>query len=130
MTNQKFTRQQRLLNPKEFQRVLEQPTLRATQQTFLLLARENALPVARIGFVLSKRRVRLAVARNRAKRIIRESFRRQNEMLCGLDVVVMARDGLATLTSAELRVLVERQFQYLAKKRVPVPANPVCGNAS
>ncbi|MFP5383336.1 MAG: ribonuclease P protein component, partial [Gammaproteobacteria bacterium] len=46
----------------------------------------------------------------------RESFRRRLPELAGLDIVVMARDGLATLEGSALRTAVDRQFQYLAGK--------------
>ncbi len=117
MTSQAFTRDLRLLTPADFKRVMDAPSLRASQGGFVLLARDNGLAVARIGFVLPKRRVPRAVARNRVKRIIRESFRRQQPLLAGLDIVVMARDGLAALDKAALRSAVDRQFQYLAGKR-------------
>ena len=113
----RFRPGQRLLLPSQFQRVMDAPTLRASHAAFVLLACENASPVARIGFVLPKRRVRLAVARNRVKRIIRESFRQHQAPLAGLDIVVMARDGLATLDPATLRTAADRQFEYLAGKR-------------
>lgn len=113
----RFYRTLRLLVPAEFQRVMEGPTLRASHAGFVLLARENGLPCARIGFVLPKRRIRLAVARNRVKRIIRESFRHHQAALAGLDIVVMARDGLATLEPTVLRATADRQFQYLAGKK-------------
>lgn len=116
MTGLSFTREHRLLTPSAFKFVLDAPALRASQPGFILLARENGLVVARIGFVLPKRRIRHAVARNLVKRIIRESFRRQLPGLAGLDIVVMARDGLSTLEGPILRTAVDRQFQYLAGK--------------
>jgi ribonuclease P protein component len=128
MTTRSFTRQHRLLSPRDFQRVMDKPLLRATQNGFLLLACENELDVARIGFVLSKRRVRLAVARNRIKRIIRESFRQQQDLLRGLDIVVMARDGLATLENPALHAAIERQFQHLVKKRSLAVSPPAADN--
>ena len=111
-----FPRSRRLLTPADFKRVLDAPTLRASHATFVLLARENDAAVARIGFVLPKRRVRHAVARNRVKRIMREAFRRQHAALSGLDIVVMARDGLPALDKPALRAAADRQLQYLAGK--------------
>ncbi|MFZ5722189.1 MAG: ribonuclease P protein component [Pseudomonadota bacterium] len=116
----RFRPHQRLRTPAGFRRVMDAPALRASHSGFVLLACENGLPEARIGFVLPKRRVRTAVARNRVKRIIRESFRCHQVLLAGLDIVVMARDGLAALAPAELRTAADRQFQYLAGKRRPL----------
>lgn len=117
MPSDVFLRSHRLLTPADFRRVMDNPALRASQPGFLLLASENGLPEARIGFVLPKRRVRLAVARNRVKRIIRESFRRRQALLAGLDIVFMARDGLDRIDNPDLRARLEQQFQYLARKR-------------
>lgn len=113
----RFRPSQRLLVPADFRRVMDAPTFRASHSGFVLLACENGLPVARIGFVLPRRRVRLAVARNLVKRIIRESFRAHQVVLAGLDIVVMARDGLASLDARTLRATADRQLLYLAGKR-------------
>ena len=116
-----FHRRHRLLTPRDFKRVMDAPSMRASQGGFVLLASENGLDTARIGFVLPKRRISHAVARNRVKRIMRESFRRQQPILAGLDIVVMARDGLAALDNAAMRAAIDRQFQYLATRRQPRP---------
>lgn len=115
-----FPRAHRLLTPADFKRVMDAPNCRASHASFVLLAQTNHKTVARIGFVLPKRRVRLAVARNRVKRIIRESFRHHQALLAGLDIVVMARDGLAALEPAALRAAADRQFRHLASKRPSV----------
>ncbi len=52
----------------------------------------NNLPVTRLG-VAATRRLGDAVRRNRAKRLVREVFRR-NKMLPGFDVVVVPRPEL------------------------------------
>lgn len=115
--NRTFPRSHRLLRPSEFKQVMDAPQLRASHTSFVLLARASDAGVARIGFVLPKRRIRLAVARNRIKRIIRESFRVHQDTLIGLDIVVMARDGLAALDNPTVRAAIDRQFQYLASRR-------------
>lgn len=117
MPNLTFPRDCRLLRPSEFKQVMDAPQFRASHASFILLARANDAANARIGFVLPKRRVRLAVARNRVKRIIRESFRVHQQSLAGLDIVVMARDGLPALDNNALRAAIDRQFQYLASRR-------------
>ena len=49
----------------------------------------NGADVARLGTAVPKRYVKTAVLRNRIKRIIRESFRHNQETLAGFDVVVV-----------------------------------------
>lgn len=124
-----FPRTCRLLTPAAFKRVMDAPVCRASHQHFVLLAIENQTMVARIGFILPKRRIRLAVARNLVKRIIRESFRHQQPLLAGLDIVVMARDGLALLEPLALRAAIDRQFQYLANKRQALRARKPADDA-
>lgn len=41
--------------------------------------------------VVAKRNVRLAVARNKIKRLVRESFRQEQQRLQGLDIVVVIK---------------------------------------
>lgn len=53
-----------------------------------LWARPNNLGRARLGMIVGKRILKLAVARNRSRRIIREAFRQLQAELHGLDVVV------------------------------------------
>jgi ribonuclease P protein component len=53
-----------------------------------LSLRENALPLSRLALVVPKRLLPRAVDRNRARRLIREAFRRNQGLLTGLDLVV------------------------------------------
>lgn len=50
-----------------------------------------------MGLILSKRIIPLAVTRNRVKRLLRESFRRHQQELAGLDIIILARKGLGDL---------------------------------
>lgn len=50
---------------------------------------------ARLGMVVAKRNVKLAVDRNKLKRLIRESFRLQHQQMQGLDVVVVVKKDFA-----------------------------------
>ena len=62
-----------------------------------MLARRGPPGPARLGLAIAKKRIRRASARNRIKRLVRESFRYHAAELCGLDVVVLARgDGAAS----------------------------------
>lgn len=54
---------------------------------------------ARLGIVVAKRYVKLAVARNKLKRLIRESFRQQQQVLSGLDVVVIVKKNFDTVAN-------------------------------
>lgn len=58
---------------------------------FTVLSRPNGKTGARLGLAISKKNCRLAVQRNRLKRVVRESFRSHKEALGGIDVVVMCQ---------------------------------------
>jgi ribonuclease P protein component len=86
---------------------------------FTLLASENALGVCRLGLATS-RRVGGAVERNRAKRLLRESFRRnKSEPLRGLDLVLVPKREIVGLrlgdVEAEYRLRVARLLRRRAR---------------
>lgn len=65
-----------------------------------MLARPNDLNEARLGLIVAKKNVRLAVKRNRIKRVVRESFRLNQQNLETLDIIFLARRGLDKLEPA------------------------------
>ncbi len=69
---------------------------------FTVLSRENRNKGARLGLAISKKSCRLAVQRNRLKRIVRESFRSHKETLSGLDFVVMCQAAAARASNKSL----------------------------
>ncbi len=56
-----------------------------------MYVRPNGLSLARIGIIASKRVASRAIDRNRAKRLVREAFRKARHRLGGVDVVVELR---------------------------------------
>jgi len=97
----RFTRQQRLLKAKEYQFVFEQ-AYKSTDPYFTVLARANQQQFTRLGLTIAKKRVLLAVKRNRIKRLIRESFRHHQFSLAGIDAVVLARNGIDQINNRTL----------------------------
>jgi ribonuclease P protein component len=80
---------------------------------FALYLKKNSLTYARLGIVLAKKSVRFANDRNQIKRIIRESFRQQQQLLAGFDILVVGYHQLNMLKKAELRELIDHQWQRL-----------------
>lgn len=107
MTNRCFTRQRRLLKPEEFKRVFNNTELRGSTSHLLILAGTSESSSARLGFVISKKQIKLAVQRNRVKRLVRESFRHNAEQLQKLDFVVQARSGLTELDNQQIREMID-----------------------
>ena len=57
--------------------------------------RFNKTNSARLGFAISKKSLRLAVSRNRIKRIARSMFVKQQSKLMGLDLIITYRTNLS-----------------------------------
>ena len=112
-----FGREKRLLKPRHFKAVFDSPSGKAPGKSVLLLARANDLGHPRLGLVIGKKSVKLAVERNRLKRVIRDSFRLNQELLGGLDIVVVARKGLGDLQNPELHQQFGKLWKRLARQR-------------
>jgi ribonuclease P protein component len=99
MSGSDFRPDERIRRRAHFQQVYEQGIrIRGRYSTMFVLA--NQLKVGRLG-IAATRKLGGAVVRNRAKRLIREVFRR-NKLAAGLDVVVVPR---RELLSTSLSVL-------------------------
>jgi ribonuclease P protein component len=97
---------------------------------FHLRYRPNGLAHARLGLAISKRASKLAVERNRLKRLLRESFRRVRDQLPPVDVVVMAREQAVSLSGAELLAEADALWRRLAAIRLePAAAVESASNA-
>lgn len=88
---------------------------RSRDKMFTVLSRENGDGPARLGLAISKKHCRLAVGRNRLKRIVRESFRQHKEMLAGLDVVVMNQPAAQQADNRALFDSLSRHWQRCCK---------------
>lgn len=107
MSETSFKRESRLLKPQEFKQVFDKTEWRSSSPQLLLLATSNEQNQARLGFVLAKKQIKLAVDRNRIKRIVRESFRHNKHEIAAIDLVVLGRKGLAELDNHELRAMID-----------------------
>lgn len=111
----RFSRDRRLTRPHEYARVFKQ-SQRSVDRCFTVLYRPNALGRPRLGLAITRKRVRKAVARHRIKRQVRESFRLAQCLLVGLDVIVLARDGTATLAGDQIRVSLAKHWQRIHQR--------------
>lgn len=111
-----FTKAQRLLNAADFKLVFDQCCYRVSHKHCLILAVDNQYELGRLGIVVAKKNIKLAVNRNRVKRLIRESFRQQQHHLVGIDAIVLARRGLDQLDNADIHTTFETLWQKISKK--------------
>jgi ribonuclease P protein component len=104
-----FARRERLRRRAEFQQVYERGT-RMHGRFFTVFLLPGEPSAGRLGIAATKK-LGGAVQRNRAKRLIREVFRR-NKIARGFDVVVVPKremlDASLTTLEAEYRNIVER----------------------
>ncbi|MGB5353487.1 MAG: ribonuclease P protein component [Woeseia sp.] len=96
-----FSRNERLPDKAAFSQVFANAR-RSRDRSFTVLFRKSQRANARLGMAIAKKNCRLAVARNRLKRIIRESFREHQATLGGLDIVVMNNKGAESMSNLEL----------------------------
>jgi ribonuclease P protein component len=87
--DQAFARRYRLTRTDEFSSVFG--FRRAIRGSLLIIhyqPRATGLADARLGMVIGKKLLKKAVDRNRARRVIREQFRRQRSQLPACDLIV------------------------------------------
>lgn len=104
-----------MLDAGAYRRVFDHADAKASHRHLLILARNNTLEHHRLGLVIAKKHVRLAVQRNRVKRVIREFFRQQPCQGDALDIIVLARNGLDQLDNAALSSILRQQWQKLTQ---------------
>ncbi len=116
MTEFRYPRRLRLLTGRDFQSVFDDVQLKVPDQPILILARPNNLSHPRLGFVISKKNIRQAVKRNRVRRIIRESFRLNQDNLPAVDMIILARQGLGELENDQVHKLMKKCWSRLINK--------------
>lgn len=111
-----FSKKLRLLGAADYQPVFKNARYKVSSQYILILAVANNLARPRIGLVIAKKNVAKAVQRNRVKRIFRESFRHNQRLLPALDIVILARSGLDSLSNELVHTNIERLWLELTNK--------------
>lgn len=110
MTGNKLSKKQRIVKASLFREAFAQ-NRSFVGRYMVLWIREAGDASLRLGVVTSKKVSRLAVERNRVRRVLRAVFRENREMLEGnADVVIVGR---RSLLSAEYREI-EAEFLRLA----------------
>jgi ribonuclease P protein component len=102
-------RARRIRRRSEFVRIQNAPSARVpTRHLLVLLRPRDSAGPARLGVVASKK-VGGSVVRNRAKRLVREAFRKNPDAFPdNLDVVIIIRPGAHLLPAGELEAQVRQ----------------------
>lgn len=107
-----FPKSIRLLNAKDYSEVFSSVDIKISTQFFLCLARKRPDTNPRLGIIVAKKNVRLAVNRNRVKRLLRESFRHHKQDIPSYDIVLLAKHS-SNQAEAEK---ISKELQYVWRK--------------
>lgn len=114
---QTFPRELRLLTPVHFSTVFASGH-RIKSPLLTIVVNKNKLTFVRIGFALAKKQIKYAHERNRIKRIIREYIRLKQHNLSGLDIVLMVRTPIQSLSNTEIRQLFDSAIHKAMTKPI------------
>lgn len=104
-----FHRRERVRRRTEYQQIYNRGQ-KVHGRLFTLFRFANGLPDGRLG-IAATRKIGGAVVRNRAKRLIREVFRR-NKLAPGFDIVIVPRRELLDASMDAL----EREFRLMLER--------------
>ena len=99
----------------DYKCVFDGALFKVHQPHFIFLAKLTEQPKSRLGIVVAKKKVRRAHERNRIKRLARESFRLHQQNIELLDIVVMPKMGIDTISNAELHQQLQFAWQKLQR---------------
>ena len=132
-----FKKKQRLLNSKNYKTVFDNVEYTQGGRYFTFLSRKNQLSSTRLGIVITKKHIPLAVNRNEIKRAIRESFRHyrtdanndgfevnthncleeQEKLKMFFDTVVLVKAKALLLSNIGLKKELKEQWLKLGEKQ-------------
>ncbi len=115
MKDKKYFKNSRLLTYREHKQVFDNTCKKVLSKYFVVLSKNNEIEICRLGIVAAKKHFKLAVDRNRLKRLIRESFRHNQNELPPRDFVVIARSGVLLETNKTLRIDLDKLWLKLGK---------------
>ncbi|MBO0612462.1 ribonuclease P protein component [Thiothrix fructosivorans] len=115
-----FPRHVRLTRGIDFQRVFQHgKRLHATGLNARAAA--NTVGFPRLGMAIAKKALRRAHERNRIRRLVRESFRHHQATLPPVDLVLMCRSDVLTMSNAELFLQLDSLWLRLHKLYSALP---------
>ncbi|MGA2655627.1 MAG: ribonuclease P protein component [Gammaproteobacteria bacterium] len=97
----KFNKSFRLLCARDYDIVFQQ-AIKINHPLASIYARPNVYSHARLGLLVSKKAMKRAVARNRIKRLVRESFRAHVTQLKAYDIIFVARSKIEAVDNKEV----------------------------
>ncbi|NTS76351.1 ribonuclease P protein component [Catenovulum sp. SM1970] len=115
MKSYPYGRELRVLTPAQFSNIFNSNPRKFACRLYTILLCKNDLDNPRLGFTISKKKVKLAVNRNRVKRIVRDNFRLNQAELPNVDMVFIARQGIDQVDNAQIHQELNNTWQKLRK---------------
>ena len=109
----RFRSENKLKRPEEFKQVFSSKQ-RSSDKSLLLIARKNGAQNPRLGLAVPKKHIQRSVRRNRIKRLIRESFRLNKDLLQGLDIVAVVKQDIKN-NRAEIRENLKEHWNNIGR---------------
>ncbi len=103
-----------MLTPEHYKNVFQQAHS-AGSPHFTIIARNNSLSHPRLGLAVPKKQIKTAVARNKFKRLARQSFRMKQHDLPNKDFVVIAKKSAQNLSNEEILKLFDKLWHRLSR---------------
>jgi ribonuclease P protein component len=104
-----FPKKARLIKNLEFKGVYDQGRI-LTDKFFTFHISPNGKLFPRLGIVVSKKKIPLAVQRNRIKRQVREAFRLKKSELPDCDIMIVVKSSAGATRNDELRRCLDSIF--------------------
>ena len=109
-------KQRKWLRKKAEFKAIRGTRLKVKAGNLLLLLKPNKSSCARLGLAIAKKQVKLAVQRNRVKRLARESFRQHHDNLPCVDMILLVYKEIDEVDNKELYQWLESLWQQLTKR--------------
>ena len=94
MSGYSYPKQLRLLTARDYNQVFSHSKFKVSGPLGVFIATPNELNHPRLGFVIAKKKVKLAVDRNRIKRVMKDCYRLHQDQIPAIDIVFISRPGL------------------------------------
>jgi ribonuclease P protein component len=109
-----FPKKFRLIHKLDYQKTFQRAKKINSRYFRLYFYKTGTDPqLSRLGLAISKKNIRHAIHRNRIKRIVRESFRYNQERLKGYDVVVLANRDANAMDKPTLRQEMDKLWKKI-----------------
>ncbi|MFI4853286.1 MAG: ribonuclease P protein component [Candidatus Makana argininalis] len=110
-----FNKKFRLIKFNHFSFVFKNPSIYNT--TYIkVLSKYNKLNYPRIGFLISKKQIKMSYKRNRIKRLIRENFRINKNYLPYIDIILIIKKKISIFKNNDINKLMNKIWVNFNKK--------------